>query len=101
MTETCPIFFMDGDEILDVRFMEFTGTDDGVWKPHNLDLTVQGGANRMVVELPIGCFEADLIRTYPEDTLEIQFRERPGYGATPWRECNRASRIPVNEPAEL
>lgn len=56
-TETCPVFVMKGEEIVDVFYTE-VGFGETGWVLENKSHPITTDADHLIIETPVGCKEA-------------------------------------------
>lgn len=60
MSETCPTFLVRGDSIEAVGFTEWEESAPDQWNVvGEVTIPLEGRADRIVFELPVGCFQID------------------------------------------
>ncbi len=87
--EICPTFLVKGDKIVDVVYTSWIDNGDGTWDLSGVTkVTTTGRIDRIVYELPIGCYVSNVgvakggdITFFPKDT------EGHRNDATGMREC--------------
>jgi len=87
--ETCPVFFVDGEEIVDVRLASFVGSSDGrQWDLEDkIDVTVTRPFDTVVVESPAGCF----MNKFPLHSGDRLVLSSPVQGSSmEWEPCSQA-----------
>jgi hypothetical protein len=79
------VFFVSGDEIVDVDFIKFDEVSPGAWKvsKEGAEFTITAPIDRVVWETPVGCFETQ-INLWKYDRLIINPNQK---GGLPLRPC--------------
>lgn len=98
MSETCPTIIAYNDTIVEVTFTEWKERHKGNWflsdGPQNLP--IDGDANRVIFELPDGCFEKEI---YIAGGGTITFRPSTGEGKDLPR-CQQKPSVKTNDTIE-
>jgi len=100
-TEEVPTFLVSKDRIVEVMFTTWTETAPGAWRvtAPSQDVTLPEDIDRIVFELPIGCYET---RLFAPVGSHIDFQ--PGGGDSGFRTtaCHRPAHFEESSvPAEL
>lgn len=92
MKETCPMFLMGGQSILEVVLVPLTSEDGQVWffNESAVATGIEGVIDSVVVESPIGCYVMPVhpVRLNPGDTFSLNPKQGGGPG---WDRCRRPS----------
>jgi hypothetical protein len=85
MSELCPAFIMNGEEIVDVFYVPFEETPRGYAAIGDTKFSVSAVATHVIVEAPTGCYQWSY-SFRPGDTLNINHG-----GGVPLQPCERMS----------
>lgn len=96
VTETIPTLVMKGSSVIEVGFTKWQSEDGIAWSMgESPSIHVEGEGDRLVFELPVGCFEMPI---YVWDGT-VSFTPAPG--TTPISRCRRPLAEMVHESNEV
>ena len=92
MSETIPTIFMFEDRIVEIGYTEWDyvgGDDESAWAFRGtVDFVMSADINRVVVELPVGCYE---FPTYVSAGCSLTLTDNTIYKSQPLVRCLRVS----------